>query len=91
MVEVYSTDVKSEKQERFILKVLQTKFPDYKINFDLEDRDNILRVEKYNSSIDIHGIIEVIKDFGYTAEVLPDVTNIPNNAGELEENKCQNA
>lgn len=79
MVEVYSTDVKSKQEEQFILKILENEFPRYKINFDLEDCDNILRVEIRNGSIDVEHIITVMKDCGFTAEVLPDEPNIHTN------------
>lgn len=78
IVEVYSTDIKSQQEEAFLLDVLQTKFPNYKINFDLEDCDNILRVETQDASLDVDGIKEAIKNFGFAAEVLPDEPNTHN-------------
>lgn len=45
MVEIFKTTVeRSEEAEQIILSLLE-QFPDYKINFDLEDCDKILRVE----------------------------------------------
>lgn len=48
MVEVFKTDVQHEYQAARILDVLSGHYPMYRINFDLEDCDKILRVEGAN-------------------------------------------
>ncbi len=59
MVEIFKTDVQEvSKANRVIEKLLQ-QFPSYRINFDLQDCDRILRVESCNGSIVINGVVEV--------------------------------
>ncbi len=68
MVAVFKTNVTEESQGQPVLAVLQQRFPSFKINFDLEDCDKILRVEapKMNPS----QIIEVLHAEGYRCEIL---------------------
>ena len=72
MVEVYSTNVQNQEQAEFLLYQLGKVFPAYDINFDLEDCDNILRVESVREAIDVAKIISLLNDCGFIAEVLPD-------------------
>ncbi len=72
MVEVYSTNVKDCKQADFLLTQLGIRFPTYEINFDLEDCDNILRVESVLDMIDVFQVIALLNESGFTAEVLSD-------------------
>ena len=44
-VEVFKTNVQQKKDADKLLKYLSKQFPCYKINFDLDDCDKILRVE----------------------------------------------
>ncbi|MGY5850972.1 hypothetical protein [Salegentibacter sp. F14] len=72
MVEVFQTNIDTEKKADFILEKLQIAFPDYRINFDLEDCDNILRMEVGDSSIEAKAVMELVKSYGYQISVLPD-------------------
>lgn len=45
MVEVYKTFVIEEDDSNRIIQILLEHFPNYKINFDLEDCDRMLRIE----------------------------------------------
>ncbi|MBU3026378.1 hypothetical protein [Zobellia galactanivorans] len=72
MVEVYKTNVENPKQAKFVLKHLYKIFPDYDINFDLEDCDNILRVESLLNKIEVLQVIAVLNNLGFTAAVLED-------------------
>ena len=45
MVEIFRTGIKSRSQAEDTLEAMMHEFPDYKMNFDLDDRENILRVE----------------------------------------------
>ena len=72
LVEVFKTNVEQEVQAAKLLAALIDYFPAYKINFDLQDCDKILRVESRNGAIDNSRIIEAIGDFGYAIEELPD-------------------
>jgi hypothetical protein len=70
MVEVYSTDIETEEVANKVLLYLHSHFPHYKINFDLEDRDKILRIESKNSSLAVEELTRMLKSLGVTANVL---------------------
>lgn len=72
MVEVYKTNVTKRKQSEQILEKLNERFPKYKINFDLEDCDNILRIENPIDFVDNELVIKLIRDIGYYVQPLPD-------------------
>jgi hypothetical protein len=68
IVEVFKTNIIYKKDANRILKLLSNKYPNLKINFDLDDCDKILRVEGIN--IKPEKIIELISTNGYQCEVL---------------------
>ena len=68
MVEVFKTNVQKEKDTNFIIAVIKRQFPTYKINFDLEDCDKILRVEA--SQLEPRSIIKYLNRLGYTCAIL---------------------
>ncbi len=70
MVEVFKTNIQQEYQAEVIVAELCMYFPDHAINFDLQDRDNILRVEAAN--IKNEKIINLLQQHGVDCEVLPD-------------------
>ncbi|WP_339704967.1 hypothetical protein [uncultured Kriegella sp.] len=75
MVEVYKTNIKDEWHAGFIVIRLLERYPTYKINFDLEDCDNILRVEGIGVSEHVHGILEILERFGFKASILDELTD----------------
>lgn len=77
MVEVYSTNVDNHKQADFLLHQLGIRFPAYESNFDLEDCDNILRVESVLDMIEVFQVIALLNDLGFIAQVLPDTPKCP--------------
>jgi hypothetical protein len=68
MVEVFKTNIHEKKQAALIFEVLMQHFPLFKINFDLEDCDKILRVE--GDCIVQEIIINIIKINGYQCQIL---------------------
>ncbi len=68
MVEVFKTNIKKKTQSKMLLCILSETFPSSKINFDLSDRDKILRVEGDN--LEALRIMILIKEYGFTCEVL---------------------
>ena len=70
MVEVFKTNITKQKQSKQILEKLNEAFPKYNIDFDLEDCDNILRIE--NPIGDVHNaqVIQLISDVGFCIEPL---------------------
>ncbi len=67
MVEVFKTNVQNKIQGEQILKALKKKFPQLKINFDLQDCDKILRVDGKN--IPVKEIIRILKSKKWQCEV----------------------
>lgn len=68
MIEVFKTNVSSEKNSKIIIDALHLLLPNAKINFDLEDCDKILKIE--SSSIAAHIVIEYLLLFDTRAECL---------------------
>ena len=71
MVEVFKTSVTNNLEARNLVKVIEWYFEGCKANFDLDDHDNILRIEVIDM-INAGRVIDLLKDMGVTAEVLPD-------------------
>jgi len=69
VVEVFKTNVTDKEVADKIISDLSITLPQSKINFDLTDCDNILRIE---STMDIHveSISEQVSRWGYACEVL---------------------
>lgn len=63
MVEVFKTNVQQESDKSRVLAIIQKLFPNYKINFDLEDCDRILRVE--GAKLKPENIVEHLNCLGY--------------------------
>lgn len=70
MVEVFKTNVHKASQAKEVLMRLLELYPHYKMNFDLDDCDRILRVEGEN--INPETIINTLLELQYNCEVLPD-------------------
>lgn len=68
MVEVFKTNIHKRRQATAIFNVLSTHFPYFKINFDLDDCDKILRIE--GDSISNERIISLINTIGYQCQLL---------------------
>ena len=68
IVEVFKTNVFEENEARQLVSKLLVHFPQFKINFDLQDCDKILRVE--GKEISPEKIIELIHTQGYECQVL---------------------
>ncbi|QMU31554.1 hypothetical protein HUW48_13655 [Adhaeribacter radiodurans] len=72
MVEVFKTNVKDQHNAQMLLSLIHQTFHEYKANFDLDDCDNILRVASGSEFIQAACLIQLLRDFGFNAEVLPD-------------------
>lgn len=72
MIEVYKTNVIQNEQAQMLVDQIHSSFSQYKANFDLDDCDNILRVESTSGYIDSSFVIKLLDSFGFYAEALPD-------------------
>lgn len=77
MVEVFKTNVESDVRARQIIDHIRGVYPDYSVNFDLEDCDHILRIECCETGLDVAGICTLLTAHGVQAEVLPDSLPAP--------------
>ena len=68
MVEVFKTNVQHRELAEQLASILRDRFAFFKINFDLEDCDKILRVE--GKQICVETIIEILSTHGLACEVL---------------------
>lgn len=72
MVEVFKTNVEDPGLADLLISHIHQTFPDYQANFDLEDCDKILRVACSCGAVQPSFLIDILSDFGFQAEVLPD-------------------
>jgi hypothetical protein len=67
-VEVFATNVQGQVEAAYLICLLKNAFPDYRVNFDLHDCDNVLRVEGKN--VDPAAIVRILKKENFSCEVL---------------------
>ncbi|WP_343536679.1 methyltransferase type 11 [Sphingobacterium thalpophilum] len=67
-VEIFKTNVYKNKEAQQIVDTLLQFFSSYKINFDLEDEEHILRIESSQSAIETHRVIRKMLEWGYVCE-----------------------
>jgi hypothetical protein len=72
MVEVFKTNVEDSGQAIMLIDQIHKSFRHYKANFDLEDCDKILRVKSLSGYIQPSSLINLLRGFGFEAEVLPE-------------------
>lgn len=69
MITIFKTDVHDTKDEFHLLhNVLLRKYPGFKINFDLEDCDKILRIEGTNLST--QDVVGLLNSYGFFCKEL---------------------
>ena len=69
MIEVFKTNINCAAQAKQLVEQIQRHFTGYKANFDLADRDRVLRIVN-NGAIAVH-FIDWLKEAGCHAEILP--------------------
>lgn len=70
MVEVFKTNIQDSQIASRVIQELQKKFPEATINFDLNDCDNILRVEHHENIAE--KVIQVVENLNHYCEILID-------------------
>lgn len=69
-IEVFKTTVKTRLAAKQIQGVLVARYPDLKVNFDLEDCDNVLRVVSETDFPQVSEIITLVKEYGHEIDIL---------------------
>ncbi|MFD2033878.1 hypothetical protein ACFSKL_03695 [Belliella marina] len=69
MIEVFCTNVQCHEVANKILDLIGEKLPGYKVNFDLEDCDKILRVESPDN-LETATIMDLVISYGYSIWIL---------------------
>ena len=69
MIEIFATNIRSIKDARIIEGLFSIVFPRLDVNFDLDDRDRILRVQS-PVPIDSNSIIGYMRNLGFAAKVI---------------------
>lgn len=72
MVEVFKTNVNCPEHANMLITQICKVFIDYRVNFDLDDCDNVMRVESLTEKTHAGMLINLLKESGFYAEVLPD-------------------
>ena len=70
-VEVFKTNIADPERAQWLVDQIERNFASCKVNFDLDDCDRILRVV-FEEKIQPAMLIDLLKNAGCTAEVLPD-------------------
>ena len=68
MIEVFKTNVPDQNIAQQLLALFDEQLPQYRINFDLEDCDRILRVE--SERVNEGAIVALLQANGFLCEVL---------------------
>ncbi|WP_414458253.1 hypothetical protein [Flavobacterium sp. NG2] len=72
MIEIYKTNIIKIDQAKKVYNQLKKSFPSYKIDFDLEDCDRILRIDTIDKELNQDAILKIVTDCGFYIEVLAD-------------------
>lgn len=67
---IYKTNVDNRSKARKLLDEIRRKLPESEPSIDLDDCDNVLRVEYSDSEMDESKIKEILRDHGYRMEAL---------------------
>lgn len=67
---VYKTDVENWSTAKNIISAIRREFRNYDVSFDLEDCDDVLRVESKNEPADVAAIKKILQKHGHHIERL---------------------
>lgn len=67
-VEIFRTEVQNAMEARELISVMHDRYPDHKINFDLEDCDRIFRME--GGHFCPEEVVNFFAEYGYKCELM---------------------
>lgn len=71
IIEVFKTNVETGEQAAYLVNLIRESFPEYTVNFDLDDCDRILRV-KSSEAVPENVLVRILNQNGFDAAVLTD-------------------
>jgi len=69
-VEVFKTNIQDAYTAKEVIRCFLHKYPQFRITVDLDDEDNVLRVETDQCEITATEVIMYLTELGYTGERL---------------------
>ena len=72
MIEVFKTNVPDRDKAEWLIDRIQDSFDNYTASFDLEDYERILVVKCTTGNVQSSLVVDLLRSFDYSAEVLPD-------------------
>ncbi|REL24008.1 hypothetical protein DYD21_20185 [Rhodohalobacter sp. SW132] len=70
-IHVYKTSVDNETDAKLIAELISREIPSSKISFDLDDCDNVLRIETSNGNFNEETVKHIFKQKNLRLETLP--------------------
>ena len=71
MIEVFRTNITYPLQAAIISDRISQYFPEYRVTFDLQDCDRIMRIET-KGIVDVTEVARIVNSIGFSASILPD-------------------
>lgn len=90
MIEVFKTDVVHPALAGYIIELIEERFQNCRVNFDLADCDHVLRIAS-NKPVDPEEIVLMLKKEGVSIEVLPDTVAIARSNFDMQESQEESA
>lgn len=72
MIEIFKTNIKLKAAKNLVLAAIKQTLPGVVATLDLEDKDNVMRVVGAWETVPTQQIIELVKQYGFTCEILND-------------------
>ena len=69
MVEVFKTNITHPLHAALLVQRIQKQFTAYSANFDLQDCDNILRIQSNTGNVQASALISFLREWGCVAEI----------------------
>ena len=83
MVEVFKTNIEAPLRAKWLISKIHETFCSYEANFDLDDCENILRVECSGGLVESQLLISFLEKYGCTAVILEDEIKSYPEAGKI--------
>lgn len=69
-IRIFRTNVQTNIQAKNVIAHLMLFYPRYRVNFDLNDEEKILRIETSEPEIEIKGVVKNVINMGYFCEII---------------------